>query len=516
MTAVATEGLYGSDQRANRPNALELRGIIKSFPGVRALRSVDLVVRAGEVHALLGENGAGKSTLIKVAAGAIAPDAGSVSVGGQRMTRTTPRSARQLGLRLLSQERHIVGDRTVAENVLLDRIPRGPLGLVTRATVERSARTHLQVLGIDVDPGRSAASLTVAEQQLVELARAVSFDAHVVIMDEPTASLQRDEVRRLFSIIARLRSHQVAVVFISHHLEEVFAVADKVTIMRDGAVAGCRNADGTSPAELLELMFGRAVDVSRSAIRDSDSVERVRGEALVEVEDARLGSSVRGVTLTLHAGEVIALTGSIGSGASEVANLVAGAYQPDEGQVTRPRSPIKARTRAQHARQGIGLLPADRKRSGLLLDRSVMENINLSHTGVSRQRFLRPRQDRRRAMQEIRRLGIHCSDPRQAVSNLSGGNQQKTMLGRWLAVGSSILVLDDPTAGVDIASKVELYGHLLAAASGGAAVLIVSSDYEEIHAVADRVLVLRAGRIVAEIPGREAHARAVINAEMGA
>lgn len=496
----------------DRAAALELRSINKSFPGVRALRGVDLTVGVGEVHAVLGENGAGKSTLIKIASGALAADRGDVSIGGRRMTRPTPRAARELGVRLLSQERHIVTDRSVAENVLLDRIPRGPLGLVTSGAVERAAAAHLAAFGIHLDVRRPARSLTVAEQQLVELARAVSLDARVVIMDEPTASLQRTEIQQLFSIIKTLRGNGVSVVFISHHLDEVLEVSDTVTVLRDGVVAGSRRTVDTNATGLLELIFGTNVDVSRKAVRSSGAPSL--GPPLVEVDDVHVASAVQGATFTLHAGEVIALTGSIGCGASELASAIAGAAQPTSGQIVHRGSRRRVRSRAQHARRGVGLLPADRKRSGLLLHRSVTENINLGHTGAARTFFIHPAQDRRRVRREVARLGIRCADPRQPVSGLSGGNQQKAMLARWLALDCSVLVLDEPTAGVDIASKVELYGHLLDAAAHGAGVLFVSSDYEEIHAVADRVLVLRGGKIVADIPGTDADARTILSFEM--
>jgi len=493
--------------------ALQLRSITKSFPGVRALRGVDLTVEVGEVHAVLGENGAGKSTLIKIASGALSPDQGDVSIDGRRMARPSPRAARALGVRLLPQERHIVVDRSVAENVLLDRIPRGPLGLVTRAAVERAAAAHLTAVGIDIDPRRPARSLTVAEQQLVELARAVSLDARIIIMDEPTASLQRNETQQLFSIIQTLRAHGVSVVFISHHLDEVLEVADTVTVLRDGVVAGRRRAVDSDAADLLELIFGTSVDVSRTAVRSSATPSV--GPPLVDVHDVHVASAVRGVTFTLHAGEVLALTGSAGSGASELAGVVAGAEQPTSGRIVHRLSSRRMRTRAQHARQGVGLLPAERRRFGLLLNRSVTENVSLGHTGTARTLLIHPGQDRRRVDREVTRLGIRCADPRQPVSGLSGGNQQKAMLGRWLALDPSVLVLDEPTGGVDIASKVELYGHLLDAAARGAGVLLVSSDYEEIHAVADRVLVLREGKIVAELPGADADARTIISYEMG-
>jgi len=497
--------------------ALQLEGVSKSFAGAVALTDVSLHVRVGEVHALLGENGAGKSTLIKIASGALGPDSGSVHVGSERLTRSNPRQAHQLGLRVIHQERQIALDLTVGENVLLDRIP-SRAGCVRRRDINARASEQLEALGIDIDPRRPTRELTVADHQLIEIARAVSFDARVVIMDEPTASLHRGEVQALFAIIKRLRERNVAVLFISHHLDEVFAVADRVTVLRDGRAVGTRVAADVTTQDLLELIFGQAVNVSRESVRAGFS--STPGQDVVVANHLAYRRVVKDVSLTMRAGEIVALTGSLGSGASEVAQLLAGAIAPDSGTLALPGiaggNATRHKGRGALTRGGVAFLPADRKRNGLLLERSVADNILLASLVTSRRPVRLPGADTARALAAAQRLSIKLGNIADPVRTLSGGNQQKTILGRWLEVGSSVLIFDEPTAGVDIASKVELYRCLLDCAASGAAVLIVSSDFEEIRAVADRVLVLRNGVIAGEIDGANADAANLVRLEMGA
>ncbi|MGH9062313.1 MAG: ATP-binding cassette domain-containing protein, partial [Acidimicrobiales bacterium] len=325
---------------------------------------VSLAVRHGEVHALVGENGAGKSTLIKIVSGALTADAGIVHIGGQPMTRATPRAAQRLGVRVIHQERQIAPDMSVAENILLDRIPAGPLGLVTRRRMETAAARQLETLGIDLEPATPARALSVAEHQLIELARAVSFEAGLVIMDEPTASLHRDEVQTLFRIVRGLRARGVAVLFISHHLDEVFAIADRVTVLRDGKVAGVREVAATSADELIELIFGKAVNMTRGQVRPPGSRLPAADDAasVVVVQDVSYRQVVRLVSLTVRAGEILAITGAQGSGASELAQLLAGALTPTGGSITHGGGRRRLRSRTDHTRHGVAFLPADRKR----------------------------------------------------------------------------------------------------------------------------------------------------------
>ena len=507
-------------------NVLEVTDVSKSFPGVVALDSVSLAVRAGEVHALLGENGAGKSTLIKIVSGAQAPDSGQVSIAGSTMAHPSPAAAQALGVRVIHQERQIAPDMSVAENVLLDRIPTNRLGLVGRHRVETAAGRQLRMLGIDLPAAAAVRTLTVAQQQLVELARAVSFDARLVIMDEPTASLHREEVQTLFGIVRRLRERGVAVLYISHHLDEVFAIAERVTVLRDGRVAGARDVATTTPDELIALIFGKDVDVTRESVRAAVAPEGVRAggrtapdgppEVVVAARDLCYRNAVRGVSVEVRTGEIVGLTGAQGSGASELAQLLAGALAPTGGTIVHGPDGRRLGSRTDHTRHGVAFLPADRKRHGLLMDNTVAENILLSRLSQPREFVTRFRRNHRRATSVARRLSIKTRGVAAPVRALSGGNQQKSILGRWLDVDSKLFVFDEPTSGVDISSKVELYHRLLDAAAAGAAVVFVSADYEEIMALADRVIVMRDGRVVGEVSGDDAGADRLVHIEIGA
>lgn len=497
--------------------ALEVIDIHKSFPGARALRGVSMSVGEGEVHALLGENGAGKSTLIKIISGAQPADSGEIRVNGVALTRANPRAAQALGVRVIHQERQVALHLSVAENLLLDTIPAGVAGIVTRRRTERVAAQRLAALGIDLDPAAPASSLGVAQQQLLELARAVSFDARLVIMDEPTASLHREEVETLFGIVRRLRDHGVAVLFISHHIDEVFAVSERVTVLRDGTVAGSRDLAGTDAEELISLIFGHNVDMSRREVRAGVEGENAsaEGDVVVAARGLAYQRSVRGVDVEVRSGEILALTGAQGSGASEVAQLLAGCLKPTEGTITHVHADRHLKDRTQHTRSGVAYLPADRKRQGLLLGQTVRENILLSRLAMRGEWITRFGRNHKRASAEVRRLAIKTKDLDVPVRVLSGGNQQKCILGRWLEIGSRLFVFEEPTAGVDINSKLELYRLLTSAAREGAAVVMVSSDYEEIAAVADRVMVMRNGTVVGEVQGDDVAAGSLMRLEVG-
>jgi ribose transport system ATP-binding protein len=497
-------------------SALEVASVTKRFPGGVALDDVSMSVQPGEVHALLGENGAGKSTLIKIVSGALAADQGTVRIGGVPLARATPRAAQRLGVRVIHQERQIAPDLTVAENLLLDLIPTGRLGLVRRRRTERVAAERLAALGIDLDPGAPSRSLGVAQQQLLELARAVSFEARLVIMDEPTASLHREEVRTLFAIVGRLRARGVAVLFISHHLDEVFAVAERVTVLRDGRVAGTRAVDATDAAELISLIFGKSISTARHEVRPGTDAPDAPADPVVAARDVAYRRAVRGVTLSVAAGEILALTGGQGSGASELAQLLSGCLVPGAGEVVHGTPPVRLGSRTGHTRAGVAFLPADRKREGLLLDHTVRDNILLSRLALRGERLTRFRRDHRRAGASVDRLAIKTPGVDAPVRVLSGGNQQKCILARWLQTDSRLLVLDEPTAGVDISSKLEIYRRLVEVAATGVAVVFVSSDYEEISVLADRVLVMRDGRVVGELAGADADVEALVQTETGA
>lgn len=489
---------------------LELQGVEKSFPGVRALKGVDLSARHGTVHALLGENGAGKSTLIKVASGALRPDGGRTLLDGKPVT-LTPKSARASGIRVLHQERQIAWTRTVADNVLLDAPAKTRFGLTTARAANREADRRLQRVGVDLDPAIPAWMLSVADLQLLELARAVDDGVRILIMDEPTASLHRGEVQQLFNVVRQVRDRGVAVVYISHHLDEVMELADEFTVLRDGAAVASGSMDGVTMPKLVRHIFGDDMSMTRADVYAGTGVPA--GETVVELREASYGSVVRPTNLSLRRGEVVVVTGAVGSGSRELALLLAGAVRPSSGQVLVKGK--KARNRRAAVRGGLAYLPADRKRQGLMLDRSVAENTLLAEGSGRALAAVTNRSGNVRAGEACRQFSVKVNDVRTAVRGLSGGNQQKVILARWMNAKSDILVLDEPTAGIDIPSKIEIYRNLRRRAAQGMAVAFVSTEYQEIGCVADRVLVMRDGRVVGEVPGGQATEEKLFELEFG-
>ncbi|PWJ54179.1 monosaccharide ABC transporter ATP-binding protein, CUT2 family [Quadrisphaera granulorum] len=483
-----------SNDQSGKTAAIDCRGVSKAYPGVTALTDVSLRLVPGEVHALLGENGAGKSTLVKILTGVERPDRGHVRVAGRDLHPHTPVTARRLGVRLLPQERHVAPDLSVAENVMLGGLPRTGLGLVSGRAVRSAAQQHLDTLGVDVDASYRAGDLTAAQQQLVELARVTARPARVLVLDEPTASLAGDEVEVLFGVVRRLRATGTSVLYISHHLHEVFALADQVTVLRNGSLVHQTSVADTDAETLLSHVFAADLDRGR--------LDRAPRAARTEPVMALRGVTAPGlsapVNLEVHPGEVLALSGPAGSGTTAVAELLAGARRPVTGQVLLRGAPAP-RTRSGAASAGIGFVPADRKRDGLLLERSISENVWLGPAATSW--LHRPRRAHEGACRVLAAARASTTDSTRPVRSLSGGNQQRVVFGRWLATSCSVLVLDQPTAGVDIGAKFAIYRQLLDLTAQGMAVVVVSSDYEEISALADRVVVMTAGRTSAEVDG---------------
>ncbi|MEO6492033.1 MAG: sugar ABC transporter ATP-binding protein [Ilumatobacteraceae bacterium] len=489
-----------------------LNGITKSFPGVLALRGVSLVVRPGTVHALCGENGAGKSTLIKIATGAQQADSGTIEVGGVVLHRPNRRQMQARGVRAIFQERQIASDLSVTENVLLDRLPTR-FGRVDWRRAKHMAAERLAALEIDIDLNAPVRSLTVAQLQMMEIARAVSFDARLVVMDEPTASLSRHEVEPLFRIVDRLRRAGVAILFISHHLDEVFTIADDVTVMRDGEVVAQGQASDFTPVSVVEAMFGRKVDITRVERASAD-----RSTNVLLAIDGACSNKLDHVTLSVASGEIVAVTGGVGAGVSDLARVAAGAMQCGAGTVAVADASGAMRSirgRRQALSLGVAFLPADRKRQGLLLDRTVSDNIVLGQQADGRSIVLPPSRLRRVATHLVPSARVKTATVDVTVGTLSGGNQQKVMIGRWMGVDSKVLIFDEPTAGIDIASKFEIYAELRRLADGGAAVLICSTDFQEVGQVADRVIVMRSGRIVGEVAGHDATEHHLLQLESG-
>jgi ABC-type sugar transport system ATPase subunit len=480
---------------ASAPDAplLQMRGISKSFPGVQALKEVDLELHTGEVLALLGENGAGKSTLIKVLAGAHVPDSGSIAIGGAPTDIRTPTDARRAGVAVIYQEFNLVPSLTAAENIFLGYEPtRG--GLIRKGEEHTRARELFRRIGVPVDPGAVCRDLTVAQQQVVEIAKALATDARIVVMDEPSATLTPQEVDRLFAIIRELTAQGIGVIYISHRLEEIFALADRVMVLRDGGHVATRPVRQVRREELIELMVGRRID------QEFPPRQMKIGKPRLVVKNLTRGDKVRNVSLTLHAGEVVGLTGLVGSGRTETARMLFGADQADAGTIMLDGQLLHLRQPRDGIRAGIALLTEDRKTQGLVLNRSVRENFGLPNLAeFSRFGFVNRRQEQAAFARFAEGLKIRVPTPEVAARNLSGGNQQKVVLAKWLQRNCEVVLFDEPTRGIDVGAKYEIYLLINELAASGKAVLLISSELPEVLGMADRILVMHEGRITGEI-----------------
>ncbi|WP_432020208.1 sugar ABC transporter ATP-binding protein [Streptomyces sp. 1222.5] len=482
---------------------LAVTGLCKTFPGVRALSDVDFTARAGEVHALVGENGAGKSTLIKVLTGVHQPDAGEVTYDGSPVRFTTPLQAQQAGISTIYQEVNLVPLMSVARNLLLGREPRNRLRLIDFGRMHREADETLRGLGIRVDVRRPLRELGVGAQQMVALARAVAIDARVVIMDEPTSSLEPREVRTLFEVIRTLRERGIAVVYVSHRMDELYEICDAVTVLRDGRVAHTGRLADLDRLRLVGLMLGREIgEVRREGLTKFSGSHETAAEPVLTAEGLTARHRLRNVSLSLRPGEVVGLGGLLGSGRSETAKAIAGALPVDGGRVVVAGAPVRAGSTPAAIRAGISLLPEDRKTEGIVPGLSVRENIALAALpGLSRFGLVDDARIDRVVDTFMKRLRIKASSPHQKVGELSGGNQQKVLLARWLALHPKVLLLDEPTRGIDVGAKAEVQALVDELADEGLAVLLISSDTEELIEGSDRVVVLRDGAVVRELTG---------------
>ncbi|MEU5380780.1 MULTISPECIES: sugar ABC transporter ATP-binding protein [unclassified Streptomyces] len=482
---------------------LAVTGLCKSFPGVRALSDVDFTAHAGEVHALVGENGAGKSTLIKVLTGVYRPDAGEVTYNGTPVRFATPLQAQQAGISTIYQEVNLVPLMSVARNLLLGREPRGRLRLIDFGRMHREADETLRSLGIRVDVRRPLRELGVGAQQMVALARAVAVDARVVIMDEPTSSLEPREVSTLFEVIRTLRERGIAVVYVSHRMEELYEICDAVTVLRDGTVVHTGRLADLDRLHLVSLMLGREIgEVRREGLTKFAGSHDAAAEPVLEAARLTVRHRLHGVSLSLRPGEVVGLGGLLGSGRSETARAIAGALPVDGGRVVVAGAPVRTGSTPAAIRAGISLLPEDRKTEGIVPGLSVRENIALAALpGLSRFGLVDDARIDRIVDTFMKRLRIRASSSHQKVSELSGGNQQKVLLARWLALHPKVLLLDEPTRGIDVGAKAEVQALVDELADEGLAVLLISSDTEELIEGSDRVVVLKDGAVVRELTG---------------
>ncbi|MEV4600698.1 sugar ABC transporter ATP-binding protein [Amycolatopsis sp. NPDC049253] len=489
---------------------LEMTGIGKGFPGVRALDDVELSVAEGEVHCLLGQNGAGKSTLIKVLAGAHRPDTGEIRVGGEPVELPNPTAAIKCGIATLYQELDLVDGLSVAENIFLGH-EQASVGWVRRATMRAEARELLDRLGHrEIRVEREVGSLSAAGKQIVSLARALSLDARLIVLDEPSAVLASDEVANLFRVIRGLTERGVAVVYISHRLEEIREIGDRVTVLKDGhTVATGLPARTTPTTELVALMTGRRVEYLFPPRPAEDAFDD--RPVLLEVGDLTVAGSFEDVSFTVREGEIVGLAGLVGSGRSEVLETVYGARKPTAGHVKLAGKPLgKGVTSA--VRAGLGLAPEERKSQALLLQESVARNVSLaSLRRYARFGWFNSRAETTAVRRHTEALDLRPPDIRRPAGKLSGGNQQKAVLARWLLKGCRVLLLDEPTRGVDVGARAELYRVIRELADAGVAIVLVSSELPEVLGLADRVLVLREGRVLTEARGRDLDESAVLD-----
>ncbi|MEG4641544.1 sugar ABC transporter ATP-binding protein [Paracoccus sp. APAP_BH8] len=473
-------------------DVVQLSGIRKSFGGIHALKGVDFALRSGEVHALLGENGAGKSTLMRVLGGEHLPSEGEIRIDGAPTVFHRPADAMQRGIVVIHQEMALAPDLSVAENIFLAELP----GLISWPEMKRRARDIIQRLGFDIQPQAIVRDLSVAHQQVVEIAKALSKNARVIVFDEPTAVLSVQDAERLLAIIRDLREQGVGVVYISHRLDEVFRVADRMTIMKDGTTVGTVEKSAVTIDDVISMMVGRRLD----ALFGED-VPREIGAELLRTEGLGRVGAVQDVSLTVRAGEIVGLGGLVGAGRTELVRLIFGADRRDAGRILVEGQEVRIRRPGDAVRAGIGLVPESRKDQGVVLDMPIRVNATMARLAPLTNAFgiVRRRAERQTVDALSGKLRIKAASQEAPVSSLSGGNQQKVVLAKWFHARGRVLIFDEPTRGVDVGAKTEIYSLIREFAAEGKAVLVVSSEHHELFGLCDRILVMREGRLAGEL-----------------
>jgi len=479
---------------------LELKHIRKQFPGVLALDQVQFDIRPGEIHALMGENGAGKSTLIKIASGVYQPDEGEIRVDGTPVKIGNPREAQSYGIATIYQELLLYPELTVAENIFMGHAPRRRAGVLNWPEMRRRSLEILASLNIhDMDVNRKVNTLTVGNRQRVEIAKALSMNARVLIMDEPTAAITEADVERLFEIISLLKQRDVGIIYISHRLNEVFEIGDRVTVLRDGKYIDTKPVAETTEDELIRMMVGRTID------NLFPKLDAEIGDTVLEVQNLNRKPLTHDISFQLRAGEIVGLAGLIGAGRSELAHVIFGYTPADSGMIKINGKPVKISSPRNAMQHGIAYLPEDRGTQGLVREMKLRENMSMTVLNeLSQASFINFREETSLAQRMIKQLGIRAYSPAQIVGKLSGGNQQKVVVGKWLASNPKVLIVDEPTRGIDVGSKSEIHRLLSELAHQGMAILMISSELPEILGMSDRILVMREGAIVAEFSRAEA------------
>jgi ABC-type sugar transport system ATPase subunit len=494
------------------PPLLKLENISKSFPGVRALDQVRFDVQAGEVHALLGENGAGKSTLIKIVSGVYQPDSGTITVDGGSVRFTSPTDAQHAGIATIYQELLLFPELSVAENIFAGHPPRGRFNSIDWSAMRHRAAEILASLDIyDLDVSRTVGSLSVGNRQRVEIARALSQNARILIMDEPTAALTEADVAHLFRIVRLLRERGVGIIYISHRLEEIFQLADRVTVLRDGEYVATKAVADTDQNDLIGMMVGRTID------NLFPKLEANIGEPVLEARHLRRRPLTRDISLQLRAGEIVGLAGLVGAGRSELAQVIFGITPAESGEILLDGQPVVIRNPGQAKNLGIAYVPEDRGTQGLIRPMKLRENISLAVLKqMVRGWFIDRGAETRLAADSIEQFNIRAHSSEQVVNKLSGGNQQKVVLSKWLASKPRVLIMDEPTRGIDVGAKAEIHRLMSQLAQQGLAILMISSELPEVMGMSDRILVMREGRIVAEFQRGAANQEDIAAAMMSA
>ncbi|MEW1963612.1 sugar ABC transporter ATP-binding protein [Microbacterium sp. NPDC077644] len=478
---------------------LSLRGAAKTFGPVVALADGTIELLPGEIHALVGENGAGKSTLVKILAGLHHPDAGDFLVDGVPVAFRTVADSKAAGISVIYQEPTLFPDLTVAENIFIGRQPRGRLGLISRSAMRREAMALFERLGVPIDPDRPAEGLSIADQQIIEIAKAISIDARILIMDEPTAALSGVEVERLFTVARSLRDTGAGILFISHRFDEIFALTDRITVMRDGRYIGTHDTAAATVDGIVREMVGRDID------QLFPKQDATIGEVVLDVSGLSRRGVFRDVDLQVRAGEIVGLAGLVGAGRTEVARAIFGIDPYDTGSVTLSGARLKPGNPQAAIDAGIGFVPEDRRKQGLVMDLSVGRNLTLTlRNTLSRAGIIDTAAERRAADTWSQRLQVKTGSAEFAVSTLSGGNQQKVVLAKWLATEPRLLIVDEPTRGIDVGTKAEVHRLISDLAARGIAILMISSELPEVLGMADRVVVMREGRVTARLDRADA------------
>ena len=485
---------------------LQMRNITKNFPGITALKSVDFDLVMGEVHALVGENGAGKSTLIKILSGALPKTSGTIFLNEKQTDIANPLQAQTLGIAVIYQELMLAPTLSAAENILLGRFPRRLRVFIDRKKIFSTARQLTTMLGLQIDLSLPLQLLTIAQQQMIEVAKALSLNARIIVMDEPSAVLTPHELEKLFEVIFQLKKEGVSFIYISHRLEEIFRIADRVTVLKDGEVQGTRMISDVTRPQMINMMVGR--ELKKIDVKREENLDR---KVILEVKNLQSEHLSEPVNLKLYQREILGIAGLVGAGRSELVRAIFGADKKLSGQIFIDSEAVTINSPVDAVQRGLGLVPEDRKNQGLLSDMSVTENITITNLKkITKLGFIKKRKETDAASSLVERLKIRLSFIRQDIKTLSGGNQQKVILARWLDSNAKIIIFDEPTRGIDVAAKAQIYQLMKELLQQGASIIMISSELPEILEMSDRVIVMHEGKITGEINREEATEQKII------